>query len=131
MRRTSSLQLAVVGVLTVATAVVACKKDDPPPQTAQPYGQPYGQPSAYPQGQPTAYPPQGQPTAAPPPGGQMAVPGPAALPCQNDSQCLTHKCNTQYGKCAWPCQSDIDCIQGSKCQVGLGAVATCLAIPGQ
>lgn len=125
MRRTS-LQLAVLGVLTVATAVVACKKDDPPPQQPQPYGQP----SAYPQ-QP--YPqPTTQPGVAPvPAGGQMAVPGPAALPCQNDSQCLTHKCNTQYGKCAWPCQSDIDCIQGSKCQVGLGAVATCLAIPGQ
>jgi hypothetical protein len=59
----------------------------------------------------------------------MAVPGPAALPCQNDGQCMTHRCNTQYGKCAFPCQSDADCIQGATCFTGGGAMAACIPKP--
>jgi hypothetical protein len=59
----------------------------------------------------------------------MAVPGPTALPCQNDSSCITHKCNTQYGKCAFPCQTDADCIQGSTCFVAGGALASCIPKP--
>jgi len=148
MRRISPV---VVGAVVTLVAVSACKKDDPPPNTAQPYGaQPYGQPGQYPQ-QPGAYPQQPgaypqqpgaypqqpgaypqQPGAYPqqpgaaPAGGQMAVPGPTALPCQNDSSCMTHRCNTQYGKCAFPCQSDADCVQGSSC-VGAGnPLAACI-----
>ncbi|MBX3185437.1 MAG: hypothetical protein KF819_00420 [Labilithrix sp.] len=151
MRRFSTV---VVGVITVSALVAACGKKDevPPPNGA--YGQVgYGQPGAYPQ-QPGAYPQQPgaypqqpgaypqqpgaypqQPGAYPqqpgaaPAGGQMAVPGPSALPCQNDSSCMTHRCNTQYGKCAFPCQSDADCVQGSTCFTGGGALAACIPKP--
>ena len=127
----------VVGVVTVATLVVACgKKDETPPAA---YGQtpgqyPQQQPGAYPQQQPGAYPqqqpgayPQQQPGMAPQ--GQLATPGPTALPCQNDSSCMTHKCNTQFGKCAFPCVSDADCITGSTCFVAGGALAACIPKP--
>ena len=139
-----------VGMGAVAALVVACGSKDRTPPANQPgagqagYGQPQGypqQPGAYPQ-QPGAYPqqpgayPQQQPGAYPqqqpgvaPAGGAMAVPGPTALPCQNDSSCMTHKCNTQYGKCAFPCQSDADCIQGSTCFVAGGALAACIPKP--
>ena len=128
----------VVGFVTVATLVVACKKDEVPPATQAGYGQagygtpqqgayPQQQPGAYPQQQPGAY-PQQQPGVAPA-GGAMAVPGPTALPCQNDSSCMTHKCNVQYGKCAFPCQSDADCIQGATCFTAGGALAACIPKP--
>ncbi len=144
MRRISTVHMGVVGVVTAAALVVACgKKDEVPPANQAGYGQAgYGQPQqgypqqpgaypqqpgAYPQ-QPGAYPQQpGQPGA--PPGGAMAVPGPTALPCQNDSSCMTHKCNTQYGKCAFPCQTDGDCIQGSTCFVAGGPLAACIPKP--
>lgn len=139
----------VVGMVAVATLVVACGKSDevPPPNqpgsaqagygTPQQGAYPQQQPGAYPQQQPGAYPqqqpgayPQQQPGAAPAPaGGQMAVPGPTALPCQNDSSCMTHKCNVQYGKCAFPCQTDADCIQGSTCFTAGGALAACIPKP--
>lgn len=140
-----TISVALVGFVTLGICVAACgKKDETPPpqqpaQGAQPYGQPgYGQPGygqqpgAYPQQQPGAYPqqqpggyPQQQPGMAPA-GGQMATPGPLALPCQNDSGCGTHRCNTQFGKCAYPCQTDTDCIQGSTCFAAAGALATCI-----
>ena len=110
MRRISSV---VVGVVTMAALVAACgKKDETPPPA---YGQ---QPGAYPQQQPGVA-----------PQGQLATPGPTALPCQNDSSCMTHKCNTQYGKCAFPCLSDNDCIAGSTCFVAGGALAACIPKP--
>lgn len=144
-----TISVALVGLVTVGLCVAACgKKDETPPAqspapTAQPYGQPgYGQPGAYPQQQPGAYPqqqpgayPQQQPGGYPQqqpgqpgmaPAGQMATPGPLALPCQNDSGCGTHRCNTQFGKCAYPCQTDTDCIQGSTCFAAAGALATCI-----
>ena len=130
MRKISSV---VVGIVTVAALVVACgKKDETPPAAygqagyGQPGQQPGQQPGAYPQQQPGAY-PQQQPGVAPQ--GQMATPGPTALPCQNDSSCMTHRCNTQYGKCAFPCLSDADCIQGSTCFVAGGALAACIPKP--
>jgi hypothetical protein len=140
----------VVGVVAVAAVLVACKKDEVPPATQAGYGQAgYGTPQqgAYPQQQPGAYPQQPgaypqqpgaypqQPGAYPqqpgaaPAAGAMAVPGPTALPCQNDSSCMTHKCNVQYGKCAFPCQTDADCIQGSTCFTGGGALAACIPKP--
>ena len=134
MRTISSV---VVGLVTVSALVAACGKKDetPPPAYGQPgYGQP-GQPGQYPQQQPGQYPqqqpgqyPQQQPGAQPQ-AGQMATPGPTALPCQNDSSCMTHKCNTQFGKCAFPCLSDADCIQGSSCFVAGGALAACIPKP--
>ena len=146
MRRISTVHMGVVGVVTVAALMAACaKKDEVPPANQAGYGQAgYGQPQqgypqqgypqqGYPQQQPGAY-PQQQPGGYPqqpgaPAGGAMAVPGPTALPCQNDSSCMTHRCNTQYGKCAFPCQTDGDCIQGSTCFVAGGALAACIPKP--
>jgi hypothetical protein len=45
----------------------------------------------------------------------MSQPGPTALPCKTDADCLTHRCNTQYGKCAYPCQSAADCQPNNQC----------------
>jgi hypothetical protein len=62
----------------------------------------------------------------------MAVPGAGALPCTSDAQCFTHKCNTQYGKCAWPCQSAIDCTPGNQCNPAMGgACVPALQLPQQ
>jgi hypothetical protein len=103
-------------------------------QPGQPgYGQPgqpqpgYGQPGYGQPGQPQpGYP---QPGMAP---AQLAVPGPMALPCSSDAQCMTHKCNMQYQKCAFPCETDNDCVQGSYCFKGIPTGATCLPkAPGQ
>ncbi len=107
---------------------VACK-DEPPPATpiapAQTVGQP--SPSAVPPGyQQPGYQPTPAGSAVP---GQMATPGPTALACQNDSQCMTHKCNMQFQKCAFPCVSDADCIQGTTCFVAGGPAAICMPKP--
>jgi hypothetical protein len=49
----------------------------------------------------------------------MATPGPFALPCTNDSACITARCNTQYSKCAIPCvDANVDCIPGNQCIFG-------------
>lgn len=131
MARISSV---VVGVVSVVALVAACKKDDPPAVAPAPSAQPYqpqpGQPGYQPQpGQPgyQTQPQPGQPGATTP--GQMATPGPTALACQNDSQCMTHRCNLQYQKCAFPCVSDADCIQGASCFVAGGPAAACLPKP--
>ncbi len=153
-----TISVVLVGVAVMMGVVAACGGDKQNQQAAQPtasaqYGYPQ-QPGAYPQqpgyppqGQPGYPPPQGQPgypppgqqpgyppqpgaqPGQPPAGGQLAVPGPMAFPCSSDAQCGTHKCNTQYGKCAHPCASDFDCIQGSSC-VGAGQpLATCIPKP--
>lgn len=141
MRRTT-MHLTSAAVLTACTALLglasACGGSDSPPATAptataypaQPTGYPqqgypqqgYPQQPAYPQQQSTAYPqptgvPQTQPTAA----AAMATPGPLALPCQNDSACGLHKCNTQFQKCAFPCQTVADCGAGNQCMMGICA----------
>jgi len=61
----------------------------------------------------------------------MAVPGPQALACTNDAPCMSHKCNVQYGKCAFPCETDFDCQPSFGCiKSPLGAA--CLPkMPGQ
>ena len=136
--------IVLVGVLSAGTVVFACKKDTTPdpntqvqgqyPQGQYPQGQyPQGQ---YPQGQ-QQYPqgqqqyPQGQQVPVQPAaGGQMAVPGAQATPCTSDASCLTHKCNTQYGKCAFPCATDFDCSGNNHCMAGaLGNV--CIPKMGQ
>ena len=132
----SRMSIVLVGVATAVVCIAACAKKDqtPPPATtpttsAQPYGsaQPGHQPGYGQPGQP-GYGQPGQPGQP----GQLSVPGPLALPCTSDSNCITHKCNTQYGKCTYPCQSDNDCIQGSKCFLAAGQLAGCIAgAPGQ
>lgn len=141
----------VVGFVGAAVVVVtACSSQPATPQPgAYPSAYPQGQypPGAYPQQQPGAYPQQYPPgtyppaqqpgayptaTAVPgaaPPAGGLATPGPTALPCQNDSSCMTHHCNAQYGKCAFPCVTDADCIAGSSCFVAGGPLATCVPKP--
>jgi hypothetical protein len=49
----------------------------------------------------------------------MAVPGPLAFACNDDLPCGTHRCNLQYGKCAFPCQSAADCQSPGQCLAGL------------
>jgi hypothetical protein len=111
--------LALVATVVPALMVVACKKknEEPPPAQGgygQPgYGQPgYGQQPGYGPGyeqQPGYGQPQPQPTAT------MSEPAPMAFPCQADATCLTHRCNTQFGRCAWPCQTNADCTPGNQC----------------
>ena len=126
----------VLATVVPALVIGACKKKDEEPPPAQGgYGQPgYGQPGygqqqpgygqqqpGYGQQQPgygqqQPYPqPTGTTTAAPTATGTTSQPAAFAFPCQNDASCMTHRCNTQVGKCAWPCQSDADCTPGNKC----------------
>jgi hypothetical protein len=106
-----------------------------PPQQYPP-GYPQQQPAyAQPQpgypAQPAAAPGYPAPGAQPAPapgmapaapaatGAPMSTPGLLALPCQNDSTCGLHHCNTQFGKCAFPCQTPTDCVSGGQCVMGV------------
>jgi hypothetical protein len=128
---------ARVWVLLLGATValpLACKKDEEPPPQTPPTYQPYpaqtapqpvaGQPAPVAtQPAPVATQPvptaaQPAPTAAPTAAGGLSQPSPMALPCTSDAACLTHRCNTQFGKCAWPCQSDNDCNPGNHCMAG-------------
>ena len=118
------MRLRLIGVTFGALLALplACKKDEQPPPQPPPAYQPYpAQPAAPAPAQPTASQPvpaqpvpaqpgQPAPAAPAPAGGAMSQPSPMALACSNDAACLTHRCNTQFGKCAWPCQSDNDCV---------------------
>jgi len=45
---------------------------------------------------------------------------------------MSHKCNVQYGKCAFPCETDFDCVNGLGCMKGGPLGAVCLPkMPGQ
>ena len=48
--------------------------------------------------------------------GRMSEPADFALPCKNDEPCMTHRCNTAVGRCAWPCQTDFDCQPENRCE---------------
>ena len=88
------------------------------PQPQQPqYPQPPAQPQ-YPQPPAQPYPQAPAPPAA---ASSMSVPGIAALPCTSDASCGTHRCNTQYGKCAFPCALPDDCVAGMQCMIGVCA----------
>lgn len=146
MRRASVVFLAVVAFSVVATA---CKKDDVPPnvppganaQAGYPQqGYPQQQPGyppqqpGYPQQQPQpGYPQQPQPgyPQAPAAGPTMAVPGPQAIACTSDAPCMSHKCNLQYGKCAFPCDTDFDCQPSFGCVKGPLGAACLPKMPGQ
>jgi hypothetical protein len=132
-REEKAMRLRLLGVSFGALLALplACKKDEqPPPQAPPPAYQPYPAqpaPAAPPAAQPTAAQPvpaqPAQPAPVPatpgaPAGGAMSQPSPMALACSNDAACLTHRCNTQFGKCAWPCQSDNDCVTGNHCMAG-------------
>lgn len=108
---------------------VGCKQEEsPPPQAPSPYPQ-----QPYPTAAPTQPAPAPAPTPAPTPAattpqpapaGTLSQPSPMALPCTADANCLTHRCNTQFGKCAWPCQTDNDCNPGNRCMGGACVPAT-------
>jgi hypothetical protein len=124
----------------ISIATVGCKSEDqPPPQQAgYPQQQTYPQQQPYPAQPAPAAPAAAQPApaapapaapapaapAAPAAAGTMSQPSPMAFPCTTDAQCVTHRCNTPFGKCAWPCQTNDDCTPGNHC-----AAPAC--IPGQ
>lgn len=125
------MRVRLIGVTFGALLALplACKKDEQPPAQPPPTYQPYPAqpaPAAAPPAQPTAaqpvpaqpVPAQPAPAAPAAPAGAMSQPSPMALACSNDAACLTHRCNTQFGKCAWPCQSDNDCVTGNHCMAG-------------
>lgn len=62
-----------------------------------------------------------------PPAGKLTTPGPSALACQNDTPCMTHRCNLQVGRCAFPCETDNDCMPGNYCYKG--PLPACLPRP--
>ncbi len=112
-----------------ALSIVACKHQDETPAPTAPSAAPtgYATPGYNGQpGQPTQPGYNGQPayTAAPtgyataPTAAPLSAPGPMATACQSDSQCLSAKCNTQYGKCVFPCAVDTDCNPGNYCFKG-------------
>jgi hypothetical protein len=41
-----------------------------------------------------------------------------------------HRCNLQYGKCAFPCQTNVDCLSPNTCMTGLCVPAGLLKAPG-
>ncbi len=111
----NALLALVVSTVVPALIVTACKKkeEEPPPQ--QGYS-PYPGYGAAPNNGYGAQPGYGGTAPAPTPTeGQMSTPAPMAFPCQSDAQCLTHRCNTAVGRCAWPCQSQADCAPGNTC----------------
>jgi hypothetical protein len=117
-------------VTTSLVLMLACGSNSATTQPAAPTATtPYGYPPpgypppGYATAQPTPYPapyPSPAPAPAPAPTGsaQLATPGLLALPCQSDSACGLHHCNTQYGKCAFPCQTAADCLTGN-CIMGV------------
>ncbi|HEX6274010.1 MAG TPA: hypothetical protein VFZ53_13270 [Polyangiaceae bacterium] len=120
-------------LLVLAASFVAyagCKQEEaPPPQSPYPQ-QPYPtapaptQPAPAPTPTPTAAPTPAPTPTQPAPAGTLSQPSPMALPCTADANCLTHRCNTQFGKCAWPCQTDNDCNPGNRCMGGACVPAT-------
>ena len=121
------LGLLALTMGALAALPLACKKDEQPPPQAPAAYQPYptqpGQPAPVATQPAPAQPTVAQPAPAAPatpaaPVGGMSQPSPMALACSSDAACLTHKCNTQFGKCAWPCQSDNDCVTGNHCMAG-------------
>ena len=126
-RKTSMKNAKVLLVLAAALmSYVGCKQEESPPPQApyQPYPQPVPtQPAPAPTAAPAPTPAPTTPAPAPVPGqpapaGSLSQPSPMALPCTADANCLTHRCNTQFGKCAWPCQTDNDCMPGNGCMAG-------------
>lgn len=120
------LTFSVLAVLSFG-----CKKDEqPPPQAPPMYAPPAPAPAPAPvapapaPAAPAPAPAPAAPGAAPATPGALSTPSPMALACTADANCLTHRCNTQFGKCAWPCQTDTDCNPGNRCMAGACVPAT-------
>jgi hypothetical protein len=119
--------LPVLGFLAMVVAACGGGKPAEPPPRAGTQGAPVGVASAP---APTAgalgigAPPT---SSVPPPTGKLTTPGPSALACQNDTPCMTHRCNLQVGRCAFPCETDNDCMPGNYCYKG--PLPACLPRP--
>jgi hypothetical protein len=116
-RARQHVRSAVSAVLVVA----ACNKNG---EEADPEQGGYGQPSSQPTyAQPTSteptytQPTYGQASPQPQPAATAtpSQPNAMAFPCQADATCVTHRCNTAVGRCAWPCQTNDDCQPGNQC----------------
>lgn len=122
--------------ISLALALLACGgADDPPPVSPA-----NGPQNGYSNGQANGPvngnlpPSNGQPHTygtgyssipeQPPPLGQ---PGPFAPACGSDSQCGSHRCNKQVGRCVLPCSTDWDCNNGFQC-LGKGTPAAICVI---
>jgi hypothetical protein len=110
--------MRVVAALVSAVAFGACATAADPSVVSAPVG---GVPP------PTAFAPAAssavleppEPTVAAAPSA-TAVPSPLALPCTDDTQCGTHRCNLSYARCAFPCGSaGADCAKGMLCMMGV------------
>ena len=122
-----------VRIAPVIVVIVASCGSGAPPKAAEPEPAPLVIPPLPRQKEPE---PQSLPRAAvtvgdqpPDEDGPLATPGPLALPCKADAECMLHRCNMRFAKCAFPCRSDRDCNAGATCYTQGGAMATCLQKP--
>lgn len=116
----------------VAFVILAACASSAPPKAAEPEPAPLVIPPLPPQK-------EAEPRPAPreavtvggfvEPDGPLTTPGALALPCNTDAECMTHRCNMRFAKCAFPCKTDRDCIAGSTCYTQGGAMATCIPKP--
>ncbi len=116
--------LPVLGFVAMVMAACGGSRPSEPPRTganAAPVASAPG-PSAAPLGVGAPV-----PSSVPPPAGKLTTPGPSALACQNDTPCMTHRCNLQVGRCAFPCETDNDCMPGNYCFKG--PLPACLPRP--
>lgn len=115
----STVARGIFAALLAVSGVTSCAKNgeqEPAQDATNPAytQQTYGQPTAYPQstyGQPAYTQPAS--TAATPTA--TATPMVGGLQCQSDATCVTHRCNTATGYCAFPCQTNDDCQAGNQC----------------
>jgi hypothetical protein len=118
-------RLAALALTTACVSFFACANERDAEDPSMVQGQ-YGQQPGYPQQQPGQYGqqpgyPQQQPGVQPgmqPGQAPMAQPNPMSPACQSDAQCITAKCNMQYGKCQLPCTAATDCQPGNQCTLG-------------
>jgi len=124
--RAARLGLPLV-LISAAAAIAACSNEPEPmdPSAVQPgYTQPgYTQPGYTQPGytQPGYTQPGYTQPAATTPATTTAPMSTGALPipCQADTGCGTHRCNTTSQTCAVPCTGPQDCQTGNACTMGV------------
>jgi hypothetical protein len=123
-RRNMARGCVVLFAMAAMAVPLACgsgEQEGAQDPSSQAYGQQtYGQPTST---QPTYTPPTygngySQPTTTATATATPAATGVGqlgAFPCQSDATCVTHRCNTATGTCAFPCQTADDCQTGYQC----------------